>query len=59
VPGESSVRFWSKLAKRADIADPVPFRKRSIQHLPGFVIEIAKAISLDSIGDDCKQQVPR
>src|SRR5258705_12075465 len=25
VPGESSVRFWSKLAKRADIAGPIPF----------------------------------
>jgi hypothetical protein len=32
---------------------------RSIQHLLGFVIEIAKAISLDSIGDDRKQQMPR
>src|SRR5258707_1015000 len=36
-----------------------PLRDCSIQHLPGFVIEIAKMISLDSIGDDCKQQVPR
>jgi hypothetical protein len=34
-------------------------RSRSIQHLLGFVIEIAKAISLDSIGDDRKQQMPR
>src|SRR5712675_360562 len=32
---------------------------RSIQHLRGFVIEIAKAISLEPIGDDRKQQVPR
>src|SRR6267142_3530384 len=32
---------------------------RSIQHLRGCVIEIAKAIGLDSIGDDRKQQMPR
>src|SRR5258705_479786 len=34
-------------------------RNRSIQHLLGFVIEIARAISLDLIGDDRKQQMPR
>src|SRR3984893_4522465 len=30
-------------------------RNRSIQHLRGYVIEIAKAIGLDSIGNDRKQ----
>src|SRR5258706_5316961 len=34
-------------------------RNRSIQHLLGFVIEIARAISLDLIGDDRKQQMTR
>src|SRR6266436_6092028 len=34
-------------------------RNRSVQHLLRLVIEIAKAISLDSIGDDRKQQMPR
>src|ERR1700736_4284403 len=34
-------------------------RNRLIQYLQGCVIEIAKAIGLESIGDDCKQQVPR
>src|SRR5712664_3631742 len=39
---------------------PVQSRSRTFDpHLPGFVIEIAKMISLDAIGDDCKQQVPR
>src|SRR5258706_10593473 len=33
-------------------------RNRSIQHLRGCVIEIAKAIGLDSIGDDREQQMP-
>jgi hypothetical protein len=32
---------------------------RAFQYLPGCVIEIAIAIDLDSIGNDCKQQVPR
>ena len=34
-------------------------RNRSIEHLPGFVIEITEAIDLEPIGDDRKQQVPR
>jgi hypothetical protein len=34
-------------------------RNRSIQHLLGCVIEIARAVSLDLIGDDRKQQMPR
>jgi hypothetical protein len=34
-------------------------RKGSTQYLQGCVIEIAKAISLEPIGDDCKQQMPR
>src|SRR6266404_755055 len=38
---------------------PSFFRNRSVQHLLRLVIEIAKAISLDSIGDDRKQQMPR
>src|SRR6266403_5433794 len=33
-------------------------RNRSIQDLPGLVIEIAEAIGLEPIGDDCKQQMP-
>src|SRR5258708_846854 len=33
-------------------------RNRSIEHLPGSVIEIAKAVSLDSISNDRKQQMP-
>jgi hypothetical protein len=32
---------------------------RSIKNLLGLVIQVAKSIGLDSIGDDCKQQVPR
>src|SRR6266436_6226066 len=32
---------------------------RSVQHLPRLVSEIAKAIGLDAIGDDRKQQMPR
>src|SRR6266852_4705062 len=38
---------------------PSFFRNRSVQDLLRLVIEIAKAISLDSIGDDRKQQMPR
>src|ERR1700682_2457048 len=38
---------------------PSFFRNRSVQHLLRLVIEIAKAISLDSISDDRKQQMPR
>ena len=34
-------------------------RSRSIQHLQRCVIEIAEAISLEPIGDDRKQQMPR
>ena len=34
-------------------------RDRSIQHLPRCMIEVAEAISLEPIGDDRKQQVPR
>src|SRR5712671_538132 len=34
-------------------------RNRSVKHLLRLVIEIAKTIGLDSIGDDRKQQVPR
>jgi len=34
-------------------------RNRSVQHLLRLVIEIVKAISLDTIGDDRKQQMPR
>src|SRR5258708_26270092 len=38
---------------------PSFFRNRSVQYLLRLVIKIAKAISLDSIGDDRKQQMPR
>src|ERR1700682_3839642 len=48
-----------KASQAGGLCRSSPPRKRPIQHLPGFVIEIAKAISLDAIGDDCKQQVPR
>src|SRR6267378_1152378 len=34
-------------------------RNGSIQHLLGFMIQIAKTVGLDSIGDDRKQQMPR
>src|SRR5258708_5133325 len=34
------------------------FRNRSVQHLLRLVIEVTKAISLNPIGDDCKQQMP-
>src|SRR5258708_6944933 len=45
---------------RSGAKDPASFLcNRSIQHLPGCVVEIAKAISLDSIGDDREQQMPR
>src|ERR1700730_3857651 len=35
------------------------FSNRSVQHLLRLVIEIAKTIGLDLIGDDRKQKVPR
>src|SRR5258708_14976835 len=34
-------------------------RSRSIEHLQRYLIEIAEAISLEAIGDDRKQQMPR
>src|SRR6267154_3549148 len=56
-------REFSSLAVKAGETGgryrPGFFRNRSVQHLLGLVIEIAKAISLDSIGDDRKQQMPR
>src|ERR1700676_2707390 len=38
---------------------PSFFSNRSVQHLLRLVIEIAKTIGLDLIGDDRKQKVPR
>jgi hypothetical protein len=32
---------------------------RPIENLPGCVVEIAKAISLEPMSDDRKQQMPR
>jgi len=43
----------------ADVTAPASFATVRIQHLLVSLIEIAKTISLDSIGDDRKQQVPR
>src|SRR5258708_663060 len=56
-------REFSSLAVKAGETGgryrPSFFRNRSVQHLLRLVIEIAKAISLDSIGDDRKRQTPR
>ena len=57
--GRKFVRFWSKLARRADIAGPASFATVRSKHLLGCVVEIAEAISLKAIGDDRKQQMPR
>ena len=59
MPGVSSVRFWSKLTRRADIAAPVSFAVRPIQHLPGLMIEVTEAVGLNAVGNDGEQQVPR
>src|SRR5258707_1134701 len=56
-------REFSSLAAQAGETGgrhpPSFFRNRSVQYLLRLVIEIAKAISLDSIDDGRKQQMPR
>jgi hypothetical protein len=61
IPFSDQNRTWSKLGSLLVEAGQSSghrwscfLRSRSIQHLLGFVIEIAEAISLDSIGDDRK-----
>jgi hypothetical protein len=61
IPLADQNRAWAKLisllVKAGETGGryrPSFFRNRSIQHLSGCVIEIAKAIGLDSIGNDCK-----
>src|SRR6266478_3090748 len=51
-------KFSSLLVKAGETGGhcrPSFLSNRSIEHLLGFVIEIAKAVSLDSIGYDRKQ----
>src|SRR5258708_25803523 len=66
IPLPDQNRAWAKLISLLVKASqtggryrPRFLRNRSIHHLLAFMIEIAEAISLDSIGDDRKQQVPR
>jgi hypothetical protein len=59
VPRVSSVRFWSKLASRGGHRRFGFLCHRPIQNLPDCLVEIAKAIGLEPIGDNGKQQMRR
>jgi len=60
VPGVSLILFWSKLARRADIAGgELSFATFDRATCLGCVIQIAKRSAWSLIGDDGEQQVSR